>query len=74
MGVLNDYVRYLSMLKDSPKVVPTTKNGTILFSEADPAAIILASVPMRWQNQYNLTHLTVPKLLRMLLPELGNIK
>jgi hypothetical protein len=25
MGVLNDYVRHLPMLKDSPKAVPTTK-------------------------------------------------
>jgi hypothetical protein len=27
-----------------------------------------------WQNQYNLTHLMVPKLQHMLLPDLQNIK
>jgi hypothetical protein len=47
------------MLKDSPKAVPTTKKGNASFSEADLAAIVLASVPMMWQNQYNLNHSTV---------------
>ncbi len=61
MGVLNDYVRYLPMLKDSPKAVPTTKKGNILFGEADLAAIVLVSDPMLWQNQYNLNHSMVPK-------------
>ncbi len=50
MGVLSDYVRYLPMLKDSPKAVPTTKKGNIPFSKADLAAIGLASVPISWQN------------------------
>jgi hypothetical protein len=45
-----------------------------LFGEADPAVITLASVPMRWQNQYNLTHLTVPKSTQALLPDLEAIK
>ncbi len=48
MGVLNDHVKYLLMLKDSPKAVPTTKKGNIPFSKADLAAILLASVPMTW--------------------------
>ncbi len=46
MGVLNDYVRYLPTLKDSPKAVPATKKGNIPFGEADLAAIVLASVPI----------------------------
>ncbi len=46
MGVLNDYVTYPPMLKDSPKAVPTTKKGNILFGKADLASIMLASVPM----------------------------
>jgi hypothetical protein len=74
MEVLNDYVKYLPTLKDSPKAVPTTKKGNIPFSEADLAAITLASVPMTWQNQYNLTHLMVPELMHALLPDLENIK
>jgi hypothetical protein len=59
MGVLNDYVRYLPTLKDSPKAVPTTKKGNIPFGKA--AVIVLASIPISWQNQYNLNHSTVPE-------------
>jgi hypothetical protein len=69
MGVLNDYVRYLLTLKDSPKAVPMTKKGNIPFGEADLAAIVLASVLMSWQNQYNHNHSTVPELTCMLLPD-----
>ncbi len=57
MGVLNDYVRHLPMLKDSSKAVPTMGKGNIPFGKADLAAIVLSSVPMSWQNQYNLNHL-----------------
>ncbi len=64
MGVLNDYVRYLPTLKDSHEAVPTTKKGNILFGNADLAAIMLASVPMTWKNQYNLNHSTVPESTR----------
>ncbi len=46
MGVLNDYVRHLPILKDSPKAVPTTKKGNIPFGKADLATIVLASVPI----------------------------
>jgi hypothetical protein len=74
MGVLNDYVRYLPTLKDSPKAVPTTKKGNISFGEADLAAIVLASVLMMWQNQYNLNHSTVPESTRALLLDLEVIK
>ncbi len=74
MGVLNDYVRHLPTLKDSSKPVPMTKKGNIPFGEADLAAIVLSSVPMSWQNQYNLNHLTVPKSTRTLLPDLEAIK
>ncbi len=74
MGVLNDYVRYLPMLKDSPKAVPTTKKGNIPFGKADLAAIVLASVTMLWRNQYNLNHSTVPKLTCTLLPDLEAIE
>jgi hypothetical protein len=74
MEVLNDYVKHLPMLKDSSKAVPTTKKGNIPFSEADLAAIVLSSVPMSWQNQYNLNHSTVPKSIRTLLPDLEAIE
>jgi hypothetical protein len=74
MGVLNDYVRHLPTMMDTPKAVPTTKKGNIPFGKADLAAIGLASVPMMWQNQYILTHLMVPKLTCALLPDLEAIK
>ncbi len=74
MGVLNDYVKHIPTLKDSSKAVPTTKKGNIPFSEADLAAIVLSSVPMLWQNQYNLNHSMVPKSTRTLLPDLETIK
>ncbi len=74
MGVLNDYVRRLPTLKDSSKAVPTTKKGNIPFGEVDLAAIVLSSVPMLWQNQYNLNHSTVPESTRTLLPNLEAIE
>jgi hypothetical protein len=74
MGVLNDYVRHLPTLKDSPKAVPTTNKGNVPFGKADLAAILLVFVSMMWQNQYNLTHTTVPKLMRALLPDLEAIE
>jgi hypothetical protein len=74
MGVLNDYVKHLPTLKDSSKAVPTTKKGNIPFGKADLAAIVLASVPMAWQNQYNFNHSMVPKSTRALLPDLEAIE
>jgi hypothetical protein len=74
MGVLNDYVKHLSTLKNSSKAVPTTKKGNIPFGEADLAARVLSSVPMLWQNQYNLNHSMVPKSTRTLLLDLEAIK
>jgi hypothetical protein len=62
------------MLKDSSKAVPTTRKGNIPFGKADLAAIVLSSVPMLWQNQYNLNHSTVPKSTRTLLLNLEAIE
>jgi hypothetical protein len=74
MGVLNDYVKHLPTLKDSSKAVLTMKKGNISFGEADLAAIVLLSVPMSWQNQYNLNHSTVPESTHTLLPDLEAIE
>jgi hypothetical protein len=74
MGVLNDYVKHLPTLKDSSKAVPTTKKGNIPFGKADLAAIVLLSVLIMWQNQYNLNHSTVPESTRTLLPDLETIE
>jgi hypothetical protein len=72
--VLNDYVKCLPMLKDSSKAVPTSKKSNIPFGKADLNAIVLLSVPMSWQNQYNLNHSTVPESMRTLLPDLEAIE
>jgi hypothetical protein len=74
MGVLNDYVKHLPTLKDSSKAVPTTKKGNIPFGKADLVAIVLLSVPMSWQNQYNLNHSMVPESTCTLLPDLEAIE
>jgi hypothetical protein len=74
MGVLNDYVRHLPTFKDSPKAVLTMKKGNVPFGEADLAAIVLASVSMMWQNQYNLNHTTVPESTCAMLPDLEAIE
>jgi hypothetical protein len=74
MGVLSDYVKHLPTLKDSSKAVPMTKKGNIPFGKADLATPVLASIPMSWQNQYNLNHSMVPESTRTLLPDLEAIK
>jgi hypothetical protein len=74
MGVLNDYIRGLPTLKDSPKAVQTMKKRNIPFSKADLAAIVLTFVPMLQQNQYNLNHLMVPESTCTLLADLEAIK
>jgi hypothetical protein len=51
-----------------------TKKGNITFGEADLAAIVLASVPMLWQNQYNINHATLPELTCTLLLDLEAIE
>ncbi len=74
MEVLNGYLRHLPTLKNSPKAGATTKKRNIPFAEADLTSIILASVPIAWQNQYSLTHSTVREAPRMLLQDLENVK
>ena len=74
MGLLNDYLAYLPTVKDSSMAVANTKKGNIPFDEADLAGIVLKAVPTLWVNQYNLTHSTLPKSPRLLLPDLENIE
>ncbi len=62
------------MLKNSPKAVATIKKGNIPFKEADLASIMLAALPLTWQNQYNLMHSTVSESPCALLADLENIK
>jgi hypothetical protein len=74
MGVLHDYIRHLPTLKDSPKAVPMMKKGNIPFCKANLVAIVLTSVPMSWQNQYNLNHSMVLVATCTLLPDLEAIE
>ncbi len=74
MGLLNNYLAYLSTVKDSSMAVEDTKKGNIPFNEADLARIVLKTIPISWVNQYNLTHSTLPKSPRLLLPDLENIE
>ena len=39
MGLLNDYLAYLPMVKDSSMAVKDTKKGNVPFGEADLARI-----------------------------------
>jgi hypothetical protein len=56
--------------------VADTKKGKVPLDEADLAGIVLKlkAVPTSWVNQYNLTHSTLPKSPRLLLPDLENIE
>ena len=74
MGLLNDYLAHLSMVKDSPMAVEDTKKGNEPFDEAVLARIMLKAVPLSWVNQYNLTHMSLPKSPRQLLLDLENIE
>ncbi len=51
-----------------------TKKGKIPFGKTDLAAIVLVSVPMLWQNQYNLNHSMVPESNCTLLLDLEAIE
>ena len=74
MGLLNDYLAYLPMVKDSSMTVEDTKKGNVPFDKADLAGILLKAVPTSWVNQYNQTHSSLPKSPRLLLQDLENIK
>jgi hypothetical protein len=75
MGLLlNDYLAYLPTVKDSSMAIDDTKKGNVPFNKADLAGIVLKAIPISWVNQYNLTHSTLPKSPRLLLPDLENIK
>ena len=74
MGLLNDYLAYLPMVKDSSMAVEDTQRGNVPFNKADLAGNVLKANSTSWINQYNLTHLTLPKSPRLLLPDLANIE
>ncbi len=65
MEVLNGYPMYLPMLKDSAMAVASTKKGNKPFSKAKHVGMIMATCPIAWRSQYNLTHKIVPSLPRL---------
>jgi hypothetical protein len=71
MGVLK---AYLPMVYDSSMAVEGAKKSNMPFNEADLAGIVLNLVPVTWVNQYNVTHSTLPKSPRALLPDLEVIE
>jgi hypothetical protein len=73
-ATVQQHILPMGVLNDSPKDVPKTKKRNIPFGKAYLATIILMSVPMMWQNQYNLTHLVVLKFTHALLLDLEAIK
>jgi hypothetical protein len=74
MEVLNKYLGNFPTIKNSPLAVATTEMGSVPFTEATHASIILSHLPVAWRNQYNLTHKTVPELPCAMLQDLKNIK
>ena len=75
MEVLNGYILYLPMLKDSVMVeASTAEKGNIPFNKATLMGMIMATCPIVWRNQNNLTHKTVPESPRTMLLALENIE
>jgi hypothetical protein len=74
MGVLNDYLAYLSTVFDSLMAFAGTKKINVPFDEADLAKIVLNLVLSSWVNQYNMMHSMLPKNPRALLNNLEAIK
>ncbi len=74
MGILNDYLAYLPTVFNSLMAVAGTKKMNVPFDEADLAGVVLNLVPSSWENQYNMTHSTLPKNPRALLNNLEAIE
>jgi hypothetical protein len=74
IGVLNDYLAYLSTVYDSSMAIEGMKKSNVPSDEADLAKIVLNFAPVTWVNQYNMTHSTLPKSLHVFLPDLEAIE
>jgi hypothetical protein len=74
MGILNDYLAYLSTVYNSSIAVAGTIKVNVPFNEADLAGIMLNGVPSSWVNQYNMTHSMLPKSPMALLNDLEAIE
>ena len=54
--------------------VVSMEKGNVPFNEATLVGMIMATCPIAWRNQYNLTHKTAPESPRTMLPSLENIE
>jgi hypothetical protein len=70
---LNNYVKLLPSVYNSPHAGPATKLAEP-FDEAELACQLLRMCPESWQNHYNVTQATVPQETRKLLLVLENIE
>ncbi len=71
-SVLRVILKLLHNLR--PNRNSNTNSNVQPSGKADLAAIVLLSVPMSWQNQYNLNHSMIPKSTHTLLPDLEAIE
>ncbi len=74
MEVLNGCLTYLPTLKDSAMVVASMEKGNKPYNKAMLARMVMATCPIVWRNQYYLTHNTILKSTKTMLPDLENIK
>jgi hypothetical protein len=63
MGVLNDYIRHLPTLKDSPKAVSMTKKVKVPFGKVDLATIVLGVCPNNMAEPEQPNSLTAKSVL-----------
>ena len=70
---LNSYIALLPSVYWSPKATEHTEPAAP-FKEAQLATMLLRMCPVTWQNQYELTQVTLPQDTRRLLVVLENIE
>ncbi len=70
---LNNYVKYLPSIYNSPKATESTQLA-VPYTEAQLAVQLLRMCPVHWQNQYDLNQNSVPHDTRRLLADLENIE
>jgi hypothetical protein len=69
---LNNYVKYLPSIYNSPKATESTKLA-VPYTEVQLAVQLLCMCPVHWQNQYDLNQNTIPQDTCRLLTVLENI-
>jgi hypothetical protein len=70
---LNNYVKYLPSIYNSPKATESTQLA-VPYTEAQLTVQLLRMCPVHWQNQYDLNQNMIPQDTRRLLAILENIE